>query len=106
MTDTETETIELTNALLQCLLNMTGREVESDRGPRGSLARTLHGVKFMLGNRWKVEVTEENIKTIHVLMIDYTKEHRTPAVRTRFHNYLCHQSPTYDRLFRHWDVTK
>lgn len=98
---TETETIELTNALLQCLLNQT---VDTDHGPKRDLARALHNVTFMLGNRWKVEVTEEDVKTIHALILEYTKGNRTTMVRTRFHRYLLNQSDIYYRLFKDWQV--
>jgi hypothetical protein len=103
-TKTETETVELTNALFQCLLNMTGGDPELDMEPKRNLSRALHNVHWNMGGRWVVELTEEDIKTIHVLILGYTLNDKSPAKRTRFHNYMCHQSKVYWRLYRFWEA--
>ena len=94
-TETETETIELTNALFQCLLNMTA----GDKGSHRHLVHALHTVRWNMGNRWVIEMTEGDVKTARSLILDYTRNHRTGAMRTRFHNYMCQQSEAYRRLF-------
>jgi hypothetical protein len=97
MTKTETETVELTNALLQCLLRMTGN---ADTEAKRNLSRALHETCWNRLNRWVIEVDEEHIKTIRALIVEYTENHRTRAIWTRFHNYMCQQSDVYRRLYR------
>jgi ABC-type phosphate transport system auxiliary subunit len=103
MTDTEIaegkEQVELTNALLQLLLNMTGGDPDLSQPPKRHLERALHEVRFLTGNRWLIEVTEGDVRTINYMIEVGTLNRRSSQVRTRFHTHMCKQSPTYNRLF-------
>ncbi len=95
--DTKTETIELTNALLQVLLNMTGGDPDLQQPRIRSLTEALHGVPVTRpSSRWTIEVSDDDIRTIHYVLRVYHLNH--PQQQTRFENHMCRQSLLYRQL--------
>lgn len=97
-TDTTTETVELTNGLLQALLNVTGGDPD-DLSPRmRHLAIALHDLRWNMGNRWVVELTEDDIHAVRQAIVAYNEGRERPQL-IRHHNYLRKTSETYRRLY-------
>lgn len=99
-TDTNTkasvEIVELSNKLFEALLNMTGGDVELQKPKTRSLVRQLHWAVFIPGNRWKVELTDEDMRTVRYVLKAYTLNR--PQLKTRFHRYLLNNSEQYRRI--------
>lgn len=94
-TEQATETVELTGALLQALLCMTGEDADQDANVR-ALLLVLHRVQFVPGNRWKTELTERDMRTVVHLLEAYTLV--KTKLRIRFDNYLFHRSELYRKV--------
>lgn len=97
MTETR-ERVELTNGLLQALLNMTGGDPAEQSPEVRHLSLALHEVRWNLGNRWVVELTEGDIRAVRELIVQYNEDRQRPQL-IRHHNYLRKVSETYRRLF-------
>lgn len=90
------EIVELSDKLLEALLNMTGGDVECQQPRIRSLVRQLHKLVMLPGNRWKVELTDEDMRTMRYVLAVYTENRK--SLRTRFHRYLMTNSEQYRRI--------
>lgn len=90
---TETETVELTHAMLQGVLNMTSSpEHWTDR--TRALVVAVHKAQWVgVGSRWRVPLTREEVRALHYVLRVYTL--RRPSLRVRFDNWLCQRSDLY-----------
>lgn len=97
-TDTKVpvERVELTSKLLEALLNMTGGDVELQQPKIRALVRQLHKAVMLVGNRWVVELTDEDMRTARYVLGVYTLNR--PQLKTRFHNWLTENSEQYRRI--------
>lgn len=89
--------VEMSTSILQALLNMTSDpDAWTDRTK--SLATALHKVRALNNsNRWLVELSDEDIRTVHYILQVYTLNR--PALRTRFNNWMCRQSHLYSEIY-------
>jgi hypothetical protein len=101
-TQEPTEPTELTTGMFELLLNMTGGDVECQQPNTRTLVRRLHGAKYVNSSRWRVELSDEDMRTIDYIFQVYTLNHR--AMGIRFHRYLYHRSERYRQVVGRWDA--
>lgn len=91
-----TETVELTSGIMQALLNLTS-DPDAWTEKTKSMVRALHrGEVLGATGRWRVELTEQDVETVHYILQVWLLRH--PKLRIRQTNIMCHQSKVYDRL--------
>jgi hypothetical protein len=90
--------IRITNGMLEALLNATGGNPDYQTEKLRSLVQAVHRARLGPSQRWVLELTEEDLHTLHFVYSVWFLNH--PELETRFSLVLVRQSPVYERLYR------
>lgn len=97
MNEETVEEVEVTNILLQTLLNLTGGDTELQKPKLRHLVRAVHGVKFSRDvGRWVLKLTREDIETVDFII--RTDALKNPGHELRFERQMTKQSKVYREM--------
>lgn len=88
--------IDVTHAVFQALLHMTGGDPDLHTDKKKSLVRAVHAARLINSGRWVLPVTDEDIRSIYVHLEGYLLNR--PHLRTRLMNVMIKQSPLFAEI--------